>query len=193
MQKHTLARSCNPTIHNPPKKKLLTFSFANFKITRWTTGKQWGSLEKWDINHFCAPFSHFQICKRKAEEFLLWASVYQSTFTRKTIVRKHHVTIHTVTESSIFIHVQKTIPHEAGLKSHQGNAIFRAISFKILKGAEWKPKPKICGGSAKIKVCGVGVAPPPKKSDVKICGGGSQQNCSFRSPKDLKWNGHYDN
>ncbi len=27
------------------KKKLLAFSFANFKITRWSTGKQWGSLE----------------------------------------------------------------------------------------------------------------------------------------------------
>ena len=28
-----------------PKKKLLAFSFANFKITRWSTGKQWSSLE----------------------------------------------------------------------------------------------------------------------------------------------------
>ncbi len=27
------------------KKKLLAFSFANFKITRWSTGKQWGSLK----------------------------------------------------------------------------------------------------------------------------------------------------
>ena len=27
------------------KKKLLAFSFANFKTTRWNTGMQWGSLE----------------------------------------------------------------------------------------------------------------------------------------------------
>ncbi len=32
-------------VYTHQKKKLLAFSFANFKITRWSAGKQWGSLE----------------------------------------------------------------------------------------------------------------------------------------------------
>ncbi len=33
------------TTYTRQKKKLLAFSFANFKITGWSTGKQWGWLE----------------------------------------------------------------------------------------------------------------------------------------------------
>ncbi len=39
----------NLYIYTRQKKKLLAFSFANFKITRWSTGKEWGLL-KYPIN-----------------------------------------------------------------------------------------------------------------------------------------------
>ncbi len=57
------------------KKKLLAFSFANFKITRWSTGKQWGLLEyPTKVNYtvqkkFIPIFLKFKLNKRGVSFF----------------------------------------------------------------------------------------------------------------------------
>ncbi len=67
---------CTTLEYTRPKKKLLAFSFANFEMTRGSTGMAQGYST---ITPF-APPGHFKISKWKAEGYLFWTDVHLAMF-----------------------------------------------------------------------------------------------------------------